>query len=134
MKKKNRTLSLIKEKFAISQLRVEEEIPLWAFSEPSSFFSIIKTKEEISIICLEKYVPKEVLSSGGWSCLKVEGPFALNEPAILSSLVSPLAKAGISVFAQATYDTDYLLVNDIKKAIKTLRSLNHTILDFPFLE
>ncbi len=129
MSRRVRTLSLVTEKFAISQLKVEEKIPSWAFTEPSSFFSIIKTEEEISIICLQKYVPNEVLSSKGWSCLKLEGPFELNEPGVLSSLVSPLAEAGISVFAQATYNTDYLLVNKIEKTMKVLKSLNHTILD-----
>jgi len=128
MSAKVRTLSLFKEKFAISQLKVEEKIPAWAFIEPSSFFSIIKTEEEISIICLQKYVPSGVLSSKEWSCLKLEGPFELNEPGVLVSLVSPLAEVGISVFAQATYDTDYLLVNKIEKAIKILKSLNHLVI------
>ena len=125
---KVRTISLLKEKFAISQLKVEEKIPYWAFEEPSSFFSIIKTEEEISIICLQEYVPKGILSSGGWSCLKLEGSSDLDEPGVLASLVSPLAEAGISVFAQATYNTDYLLVNHIEKSIEVLQSMNHIVL------
>jgi hypothetical protein len=123
-----KTLSILLEQFAICQLNPDEKIPEWAIQKPTDFFSIIKTIEELSIICPEKYVPKEIKVSTGWHCLKLEGPFDLDEPGVLASLVSPLAKAGISVFAEATYNTDYLLVNNIDKAIETLEALNHTVI------
>jgi hypothetical protein len=44
---------------------------------------------------------------------------------VLASLITPLAEAGISVFAMSTFDTDYLLVkeNDLARATQTLRSM-----------
>ena len=63
----------------------------------------------------------------GWRCLKIEGPFALDEPGVLAAIVTPLAQAGISVFAVATYDTDYLVIKECERAIATLEQLAHHI-------
>jgi hypothetical protein len=48
---------------------------------------------------------------------------------VLASLVSPLAQAGISVFAVSTFDTDYLLVkeNDFPAACEALRKAGHAV-------
>jgi uncharacterized protein len=45
---------------------------------------------------------------------------------ILSRLASPLAEAGISIFAISTYDTDYLLVRagDLERAALILSRQN----------
>ena len=49
---------------------------------------------------------------------KIEGPLDFSLTGILVSLATPLARAGISIFAVSTYDTDYLLVKekDIERA------------------
>ena len=44
--------------------------------------------------------------------MKLEGPFDLELTGILVSVTAPLAEAGVSVFAIATYDTDYVLVKE----------------------
>ena len=48
---------------------------------------------------------------------------------VLVSLATPLAEAGISVFAVSTFDTDYLLVKDgdLEKAIAALHEAGHFI-------
>ena len=48
---------------------------------------------------------------------------------VLASLVTPLAEAGISIFAVSTFDTDYLLVKeqDFEKAVAALRKHGHTV-------
>ena len=45
------------------------------------------------------------------------------------ALTIPLAKAGVSVFALSTYDTDYLLVRDqdIPVAVAALRADGHSV-------
>jgi hypothetical protein len=55
-------------------------------------------------------VPDNVRSEGGWTALKLLGPFPFDQVGVLSSFVSPLAEAGISIFAISTFDTDYVLV------------------------
>jgi len=53
----------------------------------------------------------------------------LTEIGVLSALASPLAEAGLSLFAISTFDTDYLLVasETISAAITALESRGHKI-------
>jgi hypothetical protein len=46
--------------------------------------------------------------------LKVAGPLDFALTGILSALTTPLAEAGVSIFAISTFDTDYLLVKEAK--------------------
>jgi hypothetical protein len=65
----------------------------------------------------------------GWSCLKVQGPLDFGLTGIIASLASPLAKAQISLFAVATFDTDYILVKSekIEEAINALKIEGHSV-------
>lgn len=125
----SRTLSVLSESFAVCQLSPDAEIPSWAMPRKASFFAVTQTREELSIICPQQGITEEngVLVDKDWRCLKLEGPFELDEPGVMASIVKPLADAGISVFAEATYDTDYLLVNKLDTAISVLTQLGHTI-------
>jgi hypothetical protein len=46
-----------------------------------------------------------------------------------AGLSTPLATAGISIFAVSTYDTDYVLVrhDDLDRAVRALREAGHNI-------
>ena len=46
-----------------------------------------------------------------------------------ASLVTPLAQAGISIFAISTYDTDYLLVSNkaLTQSVEVLREADHRV-------
>jgi len=123
----SRTLSLLPEHFAICQLAPDEPIPAWAMPSQATFYSITRTRDELSLICPQQQIPADVSADTGWRCLKIEGPFALDEPGILAAIVTPLAQAGISVFAVATYDTDYLVIKECERAIETLEQLAHHI-------
>jgi uncharacterized protein len=48
---------------------------------------------------------------------------------ILLSIAEPLARAGLSIFAISTYDTDYVLVkaHDLPAAVKVLRAAGHDV-------
>jgi hypothetical protein len=56
-----------------------------------------------------------------------------SETGILASLAGPLAKAGISIFAVSTYDTDYLFVPAAQEheAIQVLKGAGHTVHSAP---
>lgn len=89
-----------------------------------AFFSVTRTKDELSLVC-----PKEVKIAGekadeGWACLKVVGPLDLNAPGVLAGISAVLAEARVSIFAISTYDTDYILVKrrDLEKARASLES------------
>lgn len=102
------TLSVLDETLAICRLDRDASIPEWALG--SSFCSITRTPDELSLVCLETTVPDEVAASRGWRCIRVDGTLDFSLTGILAGLARPLADAGISIFAVSTYDTDYLLV------------------------
>ena len=110
-------------KLAICRLEKNAPIPDWALKH--DFFSITRTDEELSIVCPESLVPKSVKAEKGWAVLKVQGPLDFGLTGILSSLLTPLAKNKISVFALSTYDTDYILVKEhaIDEALEILKTL-----------
>jgi len=116
--------------FAVCRLPPQSKPPSWIFDSGSSFFSLTKTADELSIVCLQSIVPADVTPcEKGWSLLKVQGPLDFSLTGIMARLASPLAAAEISIFAVATYDTDYLLVkeNKLEQAIEALKNEGHTI-------
>jgi hypothetical protein len=105
------TLSVLPERLGICRLSPNDDLPAWITE--SSFLSITRTSEELSIVCVEQVIPEGTTSEKGWWCLKVHGPLDFSLTGILSSLLHQLAKENISVFALSTYDTDYLLIKEI---------------------
>ena len=114
------TLIILRETFAICRLDKDAPIPDWAFQ--SGLFSITRTKDELSIVCLQINVPKGIVCNEGWSCLKVKGPLDLSSTGIISSIAETLERENISLFSISTYDTDYVMVKekDLERAIFAL--------------
>jgi hypothetical protein len=111
---------------AICRLGSDSPIPSWATA--GDFFSISRTADELSIVCRQDAVPDGVLCERGWRCLRVAGTIPFSLVGVLASLMVPLAEAGISVFANSTFDTDYLLVKekDLTAALDALNQQGHT--------
>ncbi|MCH7702741.1 MAG: ACT domain-containing protein [Planctomycetes bacterium] len=103
------TLSVLPEILAVCRLGPGEPIPDWALIA-SSFLSLTRTTDELSVVCAESSVPDDIRCERDWRAVKVGGPLDFAETGILASLATPLGDAGISVFAVSTFDTDYLLV------------------------
>lgn len=123
------TMKLLKEKYGVCRLAKNELIPEWA--QDSDFFSITKTSDELSIVCLEDSIPNEIKCEKDWRILKIEGPLDFSLIGILASISTILAQKGISIFAISTYDTDYILVKnkDIDNAIESLIKERYEVLD-----
>jgi hypothetical protein len=115
--------------FAIMRLTADAPLPSWATA--GAFFSVTRTSDELSVVCLAKQVPPGLAVETDWRALKVQGPFALSEIGVLAALAAPLAHAKVSLFAMSTFDTDYLLVSDKKldAAIAALRAAGHEVVD-----
>ena len=98
--------------------------PAWA---RGAFVSVTATEDELSVVCAAAGVPPAVTAEREWRVLKIVGPFAFTTVGVLASLAAPLAQAGVSLLAIATYDTDYLLVkgDSLEKAIATLVAAGH---------
>ena len=121
-------LALKKDRLAVCQLPPDAAVPPWATGR-EAFTSISRTSEELSIVCPEAVVPKDVKREGGWRMFMVEGPLDFALTGILASVATPLAQAGVSLFALSTYNTDYVLVKDemAAAAVEALRAAGHTV-------
>jgi hypothetical protein len=120
-------LCLLPETYAVCRLDADASTPSWASAGGQEFTSVTRTAQELSVICQGSIVPAGVTATRGWRCLRIEGPFPADEPGVLASVVGPLAEAGISVFAVATHDTDYLLVRDVAQAAEALAAAGHSL-------
>ena len=120
-------LTLLPDTFAICRLDANAVVPSWATA--GRFFSITRTAEELSIVCLQSLVPDGIRCERDWRCLQVAGPIPFTTVGVLASLIQPLAEAGISVFAISTFDTDYLLVKsaDMERTIEALGQKGHLV-------
>lgn len=120
-------LSVLPERLAVCRLGPDEVIPDWVFS--TWFWSITRTDEELSLILPEELVPSSWKAEKGWRCLKVLGPLDFSITGVLASVSTPLAQAGVSIFAISTYDTDYLLVRngDFDRAKEVLVGHGHLV-------
>lgn len=120
---------IVEGSFSIHQLSPDSEIP--DDVSQSSFYSISRTEEELSIVCPSSIPIISENSDAGWSCLKVIGPLDFSLTGILADIAVVLAKAGISIFAISTFNTDFILVKtgSLENAIKVLRMAEHTFID-----
>ena len=114
-------LVILAERLAVCRLDAKAPIPEWASGE--SFLSISRTRDELSVICEDHFVPAGVQASRGWRGLKIVGPLDLDLVGSLVSVAVPLAQSNISIVPVGTFETDYVLVRDrqLGDAIKALR-------------
>jgi uncharacterized protein len=85
--------------------------------------SLRGTSDELSLVCPVADAPPDATIEPGWRALRVDGPLDFGLTGILASLATPLAAAGIPIFAISTYDTDYVLLRTtaLAAAIEVLR-------------
>ncbi|HMP57742.1 MAG TPA: ACT domain-containing protein, partial [Gemmatales bacterium] len=102
-------------------------VPAWATA--GDLFSVTRTADELSVVCRQEAVPEGVVCERGWRCLRVAGSMPFTLVGVLASLTTPVARAGVGVFAFSTFDTDYLLVKeaDFTKAVVALRAAGHVV-------
>src|ERR1700691_4303978 len=102
-----------------------------------SFFCVVRTRDELSIVYAEKdctkdfcegdHLPDGAVVERGWLALKLEGPFPFSMTGVLASFLHPLAEAQIPIFAISTFDTDYVLIkrDNLERAIRALSAAGH---------
>ncbi len=121
-------LALLKGRFTVCRLAPKAKVPAWAL-EGGAFVSVTRTRDELSVLCPEGQVPEGVKQETGWRAFKVAGPLDFSLTGILLSLADPLARAGVSIYAVSTYDTDYVFVKEQKldQARQALLGAGHRI-------
>ncbi|MBU1660753.1 MAG: ACT domain-containing protein, partial [Chloroflexi bacterium] len=110
----NFTLTLLPDHLAICQLPADAPFPPWARGE--NLFALVRTADELSVVCDDANLPEGIRTERGWRALKVHGPLDFSLVGVLAELATVLADAGVSIFAISTFDTDYLLVKGNKLA------------------
>jgi uncharacterized protein len=125
------TLNLLPGDYAVCTLAPGAQAGVPARSD---LWSLTRTADEFSLVCRESEVPVAALKAEtGWRALRFQGPFDFVLTGILASVTTPLAQAGIGIFALSTFDTDYVLVKaaQLEAALAALRAAGHQIRLFP---
>jgi uncharacterized protein len=122
-------LVILAERLAVCRLSIDAPIPEWATGE--SFLSISRTRDELSVICEEHFVPAGIQASRGWRGFKIVGPLDLDLVGSLVSVAVPLAQSNIGILPIGTFETDYVLVRDrqLGDAIKALSFAGFEVVD-----
>ena len=122
-------LVILAERLAVCRLGANAPIPEWATGE--CFLSISRTRDELSVICEEHFVPAGVQASRGWRGLKIVGPLDVDLVGSLVSVAVPLAQSNIGILPVGTFETDYILVRErqLADAIKALRFAGFEVVD-----
>ena len=123
---KSQRFSVLPGEWAVARLAADAPVPAWA-AAPAPFASVTRTSAELSIVAPAAAVPAGVRAESGWTVLRLQGPFAFDQTGILASFATPLAEAGIGIFAVSTFDTDYVLVKTarLSAALAALRAAGH---------
>lgn len=103
-------------------------VPEWALK--GKFISITRSSDELSVVCPLENLPRDLDIPHRWICLKLEGPFPFSQTGVLLSFIEPLSSKGIPIFAIATYDTDYVLIQEewVGAALRELQNAGHELL------
>lgn len=115
-------------RWAVCRLAPDAPVPSWA-NTAARLLVIARTEAELSIVMPESHVPAMVVAERGFRVIEVVGPVPFAVTGLVASLAAPLAAAGISLFPVATYDTDYVLINDdtLQQAVTVLRAAGFTV-------
>ena len=123
-------LELLPDTLAVCRLDASASVPAWTGAS-SRFLTVSRTTDELSITAVESTVPPDAKCERGYRAFRVRGPLPLDLIGILASIADPLAKAGLSIFAISTFETDYVLVkaSDLPAAIRALQAAGHDVSD-----
>ena len=96
----------------MAQLDAHASLPPWAFDDgfEAPFTSITRTADELCVVCAYDALPGSVTAVGPFTAFSVDGPLDHSLIGVLAGLLAPLADAGISILAESTFDTDWILV------------------------
>jgi len=124
-------LTLYPDRYAVCRLAGDAPTPPW-FTLNAPLASVTRRGDELSLVVPQDHVPADAPDcERGWAAFEIEGPMEFALTGVLASVAQPLADAGVSIFALATYDTDVVLVPGATcdAAIEALRGAGHEVTD-----
>ncbi len=89
------------------------------------FAALVRSAESVTLV-REAHAGDEGVV---WRALEIAGSFAFSETGVLAAIASPLAAAGVSIFAVNSYETDFVLVpeDDLEKARAAVENAGHQL-------
>ncbi|MEZ0171524.1 ACT domain-containing protein [Microvirga sp. TS319] len=120
------TLHLLESPYAVCRLPAGAAAPS---PQPGSFSLLIQAVEETTLVCPLDQAPSHAEIDSGWRCFRILQVFDFSTAGILASVLAPLARSGIGIFASSTFSTDYVLVkaSDLDGAVEALTAAGHTV-------
>ena len=115
-------------KYAIYKFPIGSVLPERITS--SDFYSITKTKDEISVVAAQNDLFSiNIECNKDWRIIKIEGLLDFSLVGIIAEITAIFKKKKISVFTISTYDTDYFLIKqkDLDFGIKALIENGHKV-------
>ena len=119
-------LELLPGELAICRLDPGDSVPSWARGD---LVAVVRTGEELSVVCDAAAMPDGLDCSRGWRALRVAGTLDLSLTGVLARLLAPLADAEVAIFAISSFDTDYVLVRGerLEEARAALVAAGHDV-------
>ena len=117
------TLRVLPGELTVVRLPPDSRIPAWLPLSYQPLTSVTVTDKELSIICPSPVVPDGLTDEPGYRVLRVEDKLEFSAIGVLSSILNPLAAAGVNILSLSTFDTDYILVpsSKLEAALAALR-------------
>ncbi len=117
------TLRVLPGELTVVRLPPDSRIPAWLPLSYQPLTSVTVTDKELSIICPSPVVPDGLTAEPGYRVLRVEDKLEFSAIGVLSSILNPLAAAGVNILSLSTFDTDYILVpsSKLEAALAALR-------------
>ena len=96
----------------LSQLPSHAPVPRWALNDDydAPISSVTRTDDELNVLGAYEAMPGTVTGVGPFVAFSVDGPLDHSLIGVLAGLLEPLARAGISILAESTFDTDWILI------------------------
>lgn len=120
-------LSVLDSELAVCRMAPTAEVSRELLT--GEFAAVVRTADELSIVCDVDRTPAGAHVEAPWRALKVAGPLDFSMVGVVASLTQPLATAGISALVVATFDTDYVLVRaeELDRAVVALESAGYPV-------
>jgi hypothetical protein len=122
------SLRVLPEPLSVVRLEAAGPPPQWVFAG-AGIAAAVRRDGELGVVCATTRVPPGPQAEHGWTALEVLGPLDFALTGILVAVASPLAAAGVSIFALSTYDTDVVLVRTdaLSVAVAALEAVGHHV-------
>jgi hypothetical protein len=122
-------LVILPNRLAVCRLAADAPFPDWA--RLGYLLALVRTPDELSVVCEERLVPPEIRAERGWRALQIQGALDFSLVGVLAAILAPLAQAGVSIFTVSTYETDYILVKEgaLERAVLSLTQAGYLVLN-----